>query len=287
QRPHRETCALLRRRSRLLAAPASSRLKSDLVLYRRFYSRCLQQVEFLTHDDFSRKNEAYLAFVAYQKKLQELYDEIMLLIKDTPGFLSQDQINSLQSSMATYQAKVTQLKAVPAPIESVKRREQPKEEKKDTVVNLGKRAETQKKPDITVSSPSLNEMRSLLGLNAPADPSASSKLEEKRHQQFKDDMLNEIIDRTSRIREVGKAIQDTISESNRELDRTSDLQDRNIHAVEKQTARIQTVRSSFCGSIFRDLKYLILAGVVFFLCFLVILLLPKPKWCVCFYTHAV
>ena len=92
---------------------------------------------------------------------------------------------------------------VPAPIESVKRREQPKEEKKDTVVNLGKRAETQKKPDITVNSPSLNEMRSLLGLNAPADPSASSKLEEKRHQQFKDDMLNEIIDRTSRIREVG------------------------------------------------------------------------------------
>lgn len=92
---------------------------------------------------------------------------------------------------------------VPAPIESVKRREQPKEEKKDTVVNLGKRAETQKKPDITVNSPSLNEMRSLLGLNAPADPSTSSKLEEKRHQQFKDDMLNEIIDRTSRIREVG------------------------------------------------------------------------------------
>lgn len=47
-----------------------SSLRSDLVLYRRFYSRCMQQVESLTHDDFSKKNEAYLVFVSYQKKLQ-------------------------------------------------------------------------------------------------------------------------------------------------------------------------------------------------------------------------
>ena len=43
---------------------------------------------------------------------RELFDEMMLLIKDTPGLLTQTQIDSLQSSMDVYQAKATQLKAV-------------------------------------------------------------------------------------------------------------------------------------------------------------------------------
>ena len=45
-------------------------LKSDIILYRRFYSRCMQQIESLSHDDFVRKNEAYLTFVSYRKRLQ-------------------------------------------------------------------------------------------------------------------------------------------------------------------------------------------------------------------------
>lgn len=43
---------------------------------------------------------------------RELFDEMMLLIKDTPGLLTQTQIDSLRSSMDVYQAKATQLKAV-------------------------------------------------------------------------------------------------------------------------------------------------------------------------------
>lgn len=74
-----------------------------------------------------------------------------------------------------------------------------------------------------------------------------------------------------------EAIQETVAESNQALDTTAELQDRNLHAVEKQTSCIHEVRSSFCGSIFRDLKYLILAGIAFSLCFIVILFLPKPK----------
>ena len=49
-------------------------------------------------------------------------------------------------------------------------------------------------------------MRTLLGLDATQSRATGKEVDEKRHQQFKDEIMSEIIDRTSRIREVGSRV---------------------------------------------------------------------------------
>lgn len=72
-------------------------------------------------------------------------------------------------------------------------------------------------------------------------------------------------------------IRQRVVESNKALDTTQSLQENNLHAVQRETAQIRRISSSFCGTLFQDIKILVLIGIVLFVCFILIFILPKPK----------
>lgn len=73
------------------------------------------------------------------------------------------------------------------------------------------------------------------------------------------------------------AINDQIKESNVALDKTQSMTDANVSSVSSRTHQITELRSRSWWTIFRDLKYLIIALVLFFICIPLISLLPKAK----------
>ena len=61
------------------------------------------------------------------------------------------------------------------------------------------------------------------------------------------------------------------------LDKTQTMTDANVSSVNSRTHQVTELRSRSWWTIFRDLKYLIIALVLFFMCIPLISLLPKPK----------
>lgn len=125
-------------------------------------------------------------------------------------------------------------------------------------------------------------MREMLGLGA-------KKFEEKmeKDDSLKDEIMNEILNSTQQIREESgnnllqtwniETIRQRIVESNKSLDTTQNLQEQNLHAVRKETKQIKKITSSFCGTLFQDIKILFFVGLLLFISFVLIFILPKPK----------
>ncbi|KNB41740.1 hypothetical protein JH06_4751 [Blastocystis sp. subtype 4] len=228
----------------------------------------MNQLQTVTNEDYQNRSEAYVQLISSRNKLKEIEEELSHLVEENPGVLTLSQIDSVKDSINKLDRELDLLKQVPQTPTEIQECENDSEPcKEDPFIS----SDTISKPQKSVESMTLEEMRECLGLTRLMNRERDENTEKRQQQQI----VNEILESTLRMRNVGESLHDQIQESNAALDATQTMTDANIDAVNSHTKGMKELRSRSWWTIFRDLKYFILAAILFFICIIVIVFLRK------------